>query len=217
MYWFCEIRANTVDRELLSLMYKAGCRSVAMGVESASPRILKNIVKKGIELEQASATVKICKELGIYIKAFFSYSYPEETLEDVKMTLAFIETIKPDAYPLTRLKVYPGTAICRLAEKMNLLPEDFNWFKFYKFYDSFSNDTCMPWFVDKLTFKDFLWIEDEVISRNENLKKQQGIFDIIKTALKVFRRVKSFGDCRIVLTKISARFKLLFLSSKRNR
>ena len=51
--WWCESRAN-IDLELLDVMREAGCVSVAIGVESGSPRILSEI-SKGITVEQVVA------------------------------------------------------------------------------------------------------------------------------------------------------------------
>ena len=57
--WYARARVNTVDREILTLMKKAGCRVISFGVESGSPRILKTI-QKGITIEQVKSATKLC-------------------------------------------------------------------------------------------------------------------------------------------------------------
>jgi anaerobic magnesium-protoporphyrin IX monomethyl ester cyclase len=39
--WFCDSRAN-INLDLLSLMYSAGCRYIAVGLETGSPKIQNN-------------------------------------------------------------------------------------------------------------------------------------------------------------------------------
>src|ERR1700690_1023158 len=41
--WVCDTRVDLVNDELLSLMSKAGCKTIWFGVESASQKILQRI------------------------------------------------------------------------------------------------------------------------------------------------------------------------------
>ena len=202
-HWFCEIRANTVDRELLSFMYKAGLRSVAMGVESASPRILKDIIKKGISIEEATEAIEVCKELGIFIKTFLSFSYPEETLDDVKMSLDYAKEIKPDAMSMTKLILYPGTPLFKHARSVDQLPKDFSWFKYYPFYGSARNEMVMPNYVDRLSLSDLLTIEKEILEISKlSRKKKRKLSYMLRVLLKNIKQVKSTKDLIIVSKRI---------------
>lgn len=128
--WFCEIRTDTVDRPLLSLMKDAGCFSVGFGVESGSQRILDNVIGKGIRIEQVKEVAKICSELGIISNPFFIFSHPEETREDMKQTLSLINNWpKPSSISLSILHIYPGTRLFTLAKEKGILPSDFTWTK----------------------------------------------------------------------------------------
>ena len=49
MTWFCFSRVDTVTRELLALMKRAGCVSLNFGVESGDAQML-NVMKKGATL-----------------------------------------------------------------------------------------------------------------------------------------------------------------------
>lgn len=211
MFWFCETRANTVDEELLTLMYEAGLRSVAMAVESASPRILKDVVKKDITLEQATDAIEMCRKIGIFAKIFFSYSYPNETLDDVKMTLDYAKKVQPDQSVFTRLLVYPGTPLFKYAIDNNLLPEKFDWFKYYPSYDSLSNQTLAPVFIDKLSTDDFVWIRMEVDKMaGASTSQKRSIFALTKRFVKACTKVKSREDFELLKSKIAGRLKQLF-------
>jgi radical SAM superfamily enzyme YgiQ (UPF0313 family) len=128
--WYARARVNTVDKELLTLMKEAGCRVISFGVESGSPRILKNI-QKDITIEQVRQAVKTCVELGYIVKLFFMYSHPGETLKDIKMTRDLMRELKfygPNVHVLPAYTfIYPGTETEVIAKKEGLLPADFNW------------------------------------------------------------------------------------------
>lgn len=127
--WFCEIRVDTVDRELLRAMREAGCYGVDCGVESVSEHVLERIGKK-ISPEQVINAMKWCKELGIRTVAYFSFGHIGETWLDTKKTLDFIDNNYKLIWQCSEIfgiKIYPGTFLEAYAKKHGLLPKDFSW------------------------------------------------------------------------------------------
>lgn len=107
--WGCNVHVATLDEEMLSLMFKAGCREVWMGVESGSPRILEDM-KKGITVEQIEWAFEMTKRIGFFRRAYILLGMPNESYEDIQLTEKLIDRIKPDAVGFTILAPYPGTA-----------------------------------------------------------------------------------------------------------
>lgn len=129
--WYCEIRVNTVDYDLMKRMRSLGCRFVSFGVESGSPEVLKKI-HKGINLDQVRKVLDWCKELGIYTKAFFMFGLPEETFDDGMMTVRFIKEVKEkinDVALSAGCSIMPGTEVQRFAMEKGLMAQDFDWTK----------------------------------------------------------------------------------------
>lgn len=62
--WACQARVDTINREILSKMKRAGCVQVEYGVESGSEKVLK-ILRKGITPEQVKTAFRITKEVGL--------------------------------------------------------------------------------------------------------------------------------------------------------
>ena len=93
--WVCEARVSSLDRELLGLMGRAGCRALYLGVESGSPRML-DFLKKGITVEQIGNVFSWCKETGIRTAASFVVGVPGETDDDLKASLQLANRISPD-------------------------------------------------------------------------------------------------------------------------
>jgi len=127
--WECEVRVNTVNKDLLKKMQKAGCYYVDFGVESASPRILK-LMHKGITLEQVENIFRWTKDLGILTKVFFTFGHIEETIADSMETIRFIDKHQEHiASPGigVGIKIYPGTTVERYAYQIGCLTRDFSW------------------------------------------------------------------------------------------
>lgn len=126
--WECEIRADTVDRELLRSMKEAGCYYIDVGLESASSRILKGIDKR-ITVDQVAKVLEWAYDLGLYTKVFITFGHPGETVNDVKKTLAFTnewqdKITKMEPNPII---IYPGTGVEQYAQQQGYLPEGFSW------------------------------------------------------------------------------------------
>ncbi len=76
--------------ELLQKMKEAGCNSLAYGIESGSPRVLKDM-RKNNDLEEAKRIIRDTWKADIQVNCFFIIGYPIETEEDFQLTLDFIQ------------------------------------------------------------------------------------------------------------------------------
>lgn len=128
--WLCEIRVDVADFSLLETMKNAGCFCVGFGVESGSQRILDKVVHKKISIEKVKTVKDWCKELNLISNPFFIYSHPEETEEDLKMTMNLIKTWpRKSLIGMKLLHIYPGTEVEEIAFQNGILPKDFSWAK----------------------------------------------------------------------------------------
>lgn len=105
--WACNARVDTVDRELFALMKRAGCAEVWMGVESGSPKILKEI-KKDITPKQIREAFEGAKAAGLKRRGYFMIGSESESLATIKETEALIDAIEPDSLAFSILTPYPG-------------------------------------------------------------------------------------------------------------
>jgi radical SAM superfamily enzyme YgiQ (UPF0313 family) len=107
--WSAFARVDSVNRETLDLMKKAGCDAVSFGIESGNPEILKT-VQKNITPDQAEKAVQMCKESGMIAHASFILGLPGETRDSMEETLQFAKGLNiPFGYHL--LSPFPGTTI----------------------------------------------------------------------------------------------------------
>jgi len=104
------IRVDTLDRELVSLMRRSGCYSVAFGVESADSEILRRCGKKA-SIEKVDEAIALCHEAGLITQGFFIFGLPGETAETIQRTIDFARKSKLDKAQFLLLDVMPGSAL----------------------------------------------------------------------------------------------------------
>jgi len=107
--WGCNVVASTLTEEMLKVMRAADCEELWMGVESGSPRIMKD-TRKPITVDRVKKAFQMAKELGFVRRAYFLLGMPAENYEDIDLTEALIAEIEPDVLGFTILAPYPGTA-----------------------------------------------------------------------------------------------------------
>lgn len=109
--WSCEARADSIDdEEIIRLMSKSGCKCLYIGVESGSPRMLKNL-KKGETVEQFVRVFDLTRKYGISTYASMIYGIPGESDEDICLTEKFLQRIKPDFIGRNVFAGLPGSEL----------------------------------------------------------------------------------------------------------
>jgi anaerobic magnesium-protoporphyrin IX monomethyl ester cyclase len=116
--WYANngIRADRLDKELAQLMKRAGCKGVAIGVESANDDVLKNI-KKGETVDELRHGITLLKEAGITVGGHFIVGLPGDTLEKVENSIRFKDEVGLDYAYFNQLVPYPGTELGEWAFK----------------------------------------------------------------------------------------------------
>ncbi|MBN2054857.1 radical SAM protein [bacterium] len=123
--WACPngIRLDTLDHEVLQAMERAGCYSVAVGIEAGTQRVL-NLMKKRLELHEARARIALIrKTTKMRVTGFFILGYPGETLEEMKRTVKLAMRLDIDKVNFGILMPLPGTEVHDLLESRGLLAE----------------------------------------------------------------------------------------------
>lgn len=118
--WNCLARVDQVDEEMLKLMKKAGCQKISYGIESGSPRILKNI-NKNLNLEVARKAIKLTKKAGIEALAFFMIGNPGETERSIQQSVKFAKELNPTSTLWSITQIYPGTELERMQPVSNFI------------------------------------------------------------------------------------------------
>ncbi len=130
LLWGCNVRADVVDRETLEIMKAAGLRVVHIGIETASQRILDQVYRKGITLEQVEEAVSIAKSLGLYVRGYFMLGAPGETYEEVMATIRLANRLPLDDVTFSITTPLPGTYLWEMTRDQ--VAADLSEFDYYK-------------------------------------------------------------------------------------
>ncbi len=119
--WSCRTAALGLTEQNLSLMRRAGCERIQLGVETCTQEGLK-VLGKRATLEQIQDSFAAARRAGMPTMAYFMIGLPNERgPADVRRTLSFARQLNPDYALFNVLTLYPGTALLRQAEERGLV------------------------------------------------------------------------------------------------
>lgn len=110
--WRASVGVNPHDPELWETMRSAGCREVALGVETADPAVLALLTNKG-KVEDAYEAIRNARGAGLGTRALMMAGLPGETPESLRHNLRFLAEAGADAFACTIFTPLPGSAIYR--------------------------------------------------------------------------------------------------------
>lgn len=120
--WSCSTRADCLDRELVRKMKKAGCHTIGFGVESSDQEFL-DAMKKDINLRTIEKAIRVCKEEGLNVKAYYLIGYSKEVEKNAFRDLRHAIKHGVDYVKFALLTPYPGTKLHDEWEEEGLLVE----------------------------------------------------------------------------------------------
>ncbi len=107
--WGCYVRGD-LDEEALTLMRRAGCRTLHVGYESGSEEVLKHIAK-GVSRQKMSEFTASAHRVGLRIHGDFLFGLPGDTVESIRETIAWAKTLDPETAQFLIPRLYPHTPL----------------------------------------------------------------------------------------------------------
>jgi radical SAM superfamily enzyme YgiQ (UPF0313 family) len=101
-------------------MKRAGCHTIALGMESVDPAVLKNI-RKNITPGQLKEAVSLIRKNGMNTIVFCVVGFPGETKESIEKTISFLKTLDTTFITLGIAVPTPGTDFYRYVESNGYL------------------------------------------------------------------------------------------------
>lgn len=120
LHFNCLSRVDTINRDLLEKMKKAGCYLIRFGVESGSQKILDRM-KKQVKISKIKEAFKLTKEVGIPATASFMLGHPGETQQTAQETINIAKEIDPYLAHFFITIPLVGTEVYEIAKRDNLI------------------------------------------------------------------------------------------------
>ncbi len=116
------VRVDSLDREMLLTMERAGCSTLALGIESGSDDTLSRMNKRQTTAEIRQTVDLIRRTTSIQVTGFFIMGYPGESLSDVKDTIRFAVNLPIHHAHFCLFIPIPGSMIYNELEEQGLIP-----------------------------------------------------------------------------------------------
>ncbi len=197
--WFCQLRVETIDAEILKKMKEAGCAIIGYGLESYSLPVLQSM-KKNTTPEQIKKAVKLAFDNKLSLQSFFIFGDTAETVETAEETLNYWKDYcKNGQVGLLFIQPYPGSEIYKRALKKGVLKDKLNFIK---------NLTIWNWFnlTDNMTDKEVSQLKRKVLDmvskytkfiRPRKLNKMKNGNYEIEIKCPFCKKVVNYKNCQI--------------------
>jgi radical SAM superfamily enzyme YgiQ (UPF0313 family) len=118
--WGAMCRADTLKKDTLAKLRKAGLAAVKYGVENGNQKIVDDC-GKNLDLVELRDMVAFTHDLGIRTHLTFSFGLIGETHETMQQTLDLALELNPHTVQFSISTPFPGTAFYKYASDKNLL------------------------------------------------------------------------------------------------
>lgn len=116
-------RVDLLTDAVVQSLEEAGCKTVWVGAESGSQKVL-DLMEKGTTVQQIYEATRRLKKYKIEVCFFLQFGYPGETEEDIQKTIEMVRECQPDdigisvSYPLPGTKFYDNVKT-QMQQKQN--------------------------------------------------------------------------------------------------
>ncbi len=104
----CLQRADLVNERTAEALKAAGCKTVWIGAESGSQKIL-DAMEKGDQVEDIYRAARLLHAQEIEVGFFLQFGYPGEAWDDIQQTLQMVRDCMPDDIGISVSYPLPGT------------------------------------------------------------------------------------------------------------
>jgi radical SAM superfamily enzyme YgiQ (UPF0313 family) len=125
------VRLDQIDAEMLELMWRSGCRTFFVGVESGSERVRNEIVGKNLTDKQLFDAFKLLDRFGFEVEISIVLGHPTETEEEMRQSVMFPAKLKKMGFKcitqagLKPAVPMPGSRLWDIAIAEGKIPPDF--------------------------------------------------------------------------------------------
>lgn len=117
------LRADLLRESTADLLKRAGTADVAMGIETASPR-LQGLINKNLSMEAATRGINLLASRRIFCRGLFLLGLPTETESEMRATIRYACQSRLHLALFFTPTPFPGTGLYEMFRSAGKLPAD---------------------------------------------------------------------------------------------
>jgi anaerobic magnesium-protoporphyrin IX monomethyl ester cyclase len=126
MTFNCAVRAEHIDRELLTRMRRAGCWMMSLGIETGDEELLAQH-RQNADLDHLAQKIRMIKDAGLRTKGLLMIGLPGETEQSIHRSMKYVFSLPIDDFNLAKFTPFPGSPIYENIHELGEFEE--NWEK----------------------------------------------------------------------------------------
>jgi anaerobic magnesium-protoporphyrin IX monomethyl ester cyclase len=111
------------DEEIAKALSGAGCRIVKFGLESGSPRVRREVLRRYMSNDSIAEAFDVCRRHNLHSSAFLMIGLPTETREELLETVELLGRSLPGRFRWSVFYPFPGTEAHNIARKAGAIDE----------------------------------------------------------------------------------------------
>ncbi len=123
MTFNCAVRAEHIDRELLTRMRSAGCWMMSLGIETGDAELLAQH-RQNADLNHLAEKIRLIKDTGIRTKGLLMMGLPGETEASIRRSMKYVFSLPIDDFNLAKFTPFPGSPIYENILELGEFEED---------------------------------------------------------------------------------------------
>ena len=185
-------RVDTIKKQYLKKLRKAGVRWLAPGIESASVAVRKAVYKP--LPQDIKKVVKMIYDADINIQGNFVFGLPEDDIDSMQQTLDLAMELNCEFVNLYSCMSYPGSELYDEAKPEDL-PESWAGYSQHSY-------ECKPLPTKHLTAKEILKFRDEAFQTYFSSKKYQDMI-LEKFGAEALEHIKNMLKIKLKRNKVN--------------
>lgn len=174
------VAAFALNNRLINKMKEAGCVQLNIAIESGNKDVLKNIIRKPLDLDKVRPLIEYAKSINLNVGIFLIIGMPGESIEQMWDSYRFAKNLGIFNPFISIATPYPGSELYDLCIKKGYIRDNFSLDKLYITSCSISTEDWSGEDVRNVFNKGYMYLQFQYLKRRPFLLMKKIAGKILK-------------------------------------